>query len=102
MKIKIDKRMKFGISHLARMRSSPILLLTGQQLFCYGPVALLPRGNGVNTAFCGPARDTLLSNRNTEKLNFDTNYITKTFGSIRYIYKKILNTFKKNGLYIEA
>ena len=26
--------------------------------------------------FCGPARDTVLTNRQTEKLNFDTNYIT--------------------------
>ena len=25
----------------------------------------------MGTAFCGPARDTLLSNRNTEKLNFE-------------------------------
>ena len=29
------------------------------------------QGNRVKTAFCGPARDTLLSNHNTEKLNFD-------------------------------
>jgi hypothetical protein len=28
--------------------------------------------------FCGPARDTVLTNRQTEKLNFDTNYITIT------------------------
>jgi hypothetical protein len=28
-------------------------------------------------AFCGPARDTILTNLQTEKLNFDTNYITK-------------------------
>ena len=26
--------------------------------------------------FCGLARDTVLTNRQTEKLNFDTNYIT--------------------------
>ena len=26
--------------------------------------------------FCGPARDALLSNQETEKLNFDTSYIT--------------------------
>jgi hypothetical protein len=26
--------------------------------------------------FCGPPRDTVLTNRQTEKLNFDTNYIT--------------------------
>ena len=29
--------------------------------------------------FCGPARDTVLTNRQTEKLNFDTNYITMKF-----------------------
>jgi hypothetical protein len=29
--------------------------------------------------FCGPARDTVLTNRQTEKLNFDTNYITIIF-----------------------
>ena len=33
------------------------------------------QGNGLNMTFCGPARDTLLSNQDTEKLNFDTNYI---------------------------
>jgi hypothetical protein len=29
-----------------------------------------------SVTFCGPARDTVLTNRQTEKLNFDTNYIT--------------------------
>jgi hypothetical protein len=29
-----------------------------------------------NMTFCGLARDTVLTNRQTEKLNFDTNYIT--------------------------
>jgi hypothetical protein len=29
-----------------------------------------------NMTFCGPARDMVLTNRQTEKLNFDTNYIT--------------------------
>ena len=33
----------------------------------------------VNMTFCGPARDTVLINRQTEKLNFDTNYITRYF-----------------------
>ena len=33
-----------------------------------------------NMTFCGPARDTVLTNRQTEKLNFDTNYITTQFG----------------------
>ena len=28
---------------------------------------------------CGPARDTVSTNRQTEKLNFDTNYITTPF-----------------------
>ena len=41
-------------------------------------IAWFPRcqGNAVNMTFCGPARDTLLFNRKTEKLNIDTNYIT--------------------------
>jgi hypothetical protein len=30
----------------------------------------------VNMTFRGPARDTVLTNRQTEKLNFDSNYIT--------------------------
>jgi hypothetical protein len=30
-------------------------------------------------AFSGPARDTVLTNQQTEKLNFDTKYITKPF-----------------------
>jgi hypothetical protein len=29
--------------------------------------------------FCGPAHDTVLTNRQTEKLNFDINYITIVF-----------------------
>jgi hypothetical protein len=29
-----------------------------------------------NMTFCGPARDTILTNQQTEKFNFDTNYIT--------------------------
>jgi hypothetical protein len=29
-----------------------------------------------NMTFWGPARDTVLTNRQTEKLNFDTNYVT--------------------------
>ena len=35
--------------------------------------------------FCGPARDTVLTNRQTEKLNFDTSYITMR--SIIEVYK---------------
>ena len=38
----------------------------------------------MNTAFCGLAHDTLLSNRNTEKLNFDTNCITKKIDNLIY------------------
>jgi hypothetical protein len=73
-------RINFGTSRLTRVRTARILLLTGQYMFYYGLVASsgLPRckGNAVNTTFCGPTRDTLLSNQKTEKLNFDTNYIT--------------------------
>jgi hypothetical protein len=32
--------------------------------------------HAVNMTFCGPERDMVLTNRQTEKLNFDTNYIT--------------------------
>jgi hypothetical protein len=31
--------------------------------------------HAVNMTFCGPARDTVLTNRQTEKLNFDTCYV---------------------------
>ena len=43
-----------------------------------GPTHWLPRcqGNPVNVTFCGPARDTLLSNRKTEKLNFGLSGLT--------------------------
>ena len=60
--------MNFGTSWLTRMRIAPILLLTVNKCFI---VNRLP-----NMTFCGPARDTVLTNRQTEKLNFDTNYIT--------------------------
>jgi hypothetical protein len=33
----------------------------------------------LNMTFCGPAHDTVLTNRQTEKLNFDINYITIVF-----------------------
>jgi glutaredoxin-related protein len=36
--------------------------------------------------FCAPARDAVLTNRQTEKLNFDTNYITISF----IIYSKFI------------
>ena len=32
--------------------------------------------SGLNITFFGPARDTLLSSQDTEKLNFDSNVIT--------------------------
>ena len=32
--------------------------------------------SGLNITFCEPARDTLLSNQDTEKLNFDSNVKT--------------------------
>jgi hypothetical protein len=32
-----------------------------------------------NKTFCGPARDTVLPNQQTEKMNFDTNYITMLY-----------------------
>ena len=47
------------------------------------------QGNRLNLTFCGLARDTLLSIQDTEKLNFDTNYIT-----IHYVYSTQLVTLK--------
>ena len=44
-------------------------------MFHCGQVASSAK-HAVNMTFCGPARDTVLTNRQTEKLNFDTNYIT--------------------------
>ena len=44
-----------------------------------------------NMTFCGPARDTVLTNRQTEKLNFDTNYITTKFirlAALLYILRR--------------
>jgi hypothetical protein len=55
-------------SWLTRMRIAPILLLTCQYMF-----------------HCGPACDTVLTNRQTEKLNFDTNYTTKTILDLQSI-----------------
>ena len=56
--------MNFGTSWLTRMRIAPILLLTK----CF-IADRLP-----NMTFYGLTRDTVLTNRQTEKLNFDTNY----------------------------
>jgi hypothetical protein len=36
--------------------------------------------------FCGPARDTVLTNRQTEKMNFDTNYMTMIFDKAIFYY----------------
>ena len=51
------------------------------QLYCQ-------QGNGLNTTFCGLARDMLLSNQDREKLNFDTkNKLHYTY--ITHIYFKL-------------
>jgi hypothetical protein len=53
-------------------------------MFHCGPIASSPK-HAVNMTFCGPARDTVLTNRQTEKLNFDTNYIPNYINfSVRY------------------
>ena len=59
-------------THFIVDRSKNVLFLTGRQ------------GNGLNMTFCGPASDTLLSNQDTEKLNFDTKYITNISISCAY------------------
>ena len=38
-----------------------------------------PASQSSEHLFYGSARDTLLSNRNTEKLNFDNNYIGEAY-----------------------
>jgi hypothetical protein len=43
---------------------------------------------------CGPARDTVLTNRQTEKLNFDANYITNSFKS-SFKWTKLIFTVLK-------
>ena len=40
--------------------------------------------------FCGPARDTVLTNRQTEKLNFYTNYMT-----IYVVCRQIITLYQK-------
>ena len=44
--------------------------------------------NGLNTTFCRPASDTLLSNHDTEKLNFDTNYMTMVIACESYRWQQ--------------
>jgi hypothetical protein len=46
--------------------------------------------------FYGPARDTVLTSRQTEKLNFDTNYITKQFNGVL----KLKNTKRSNTFFL--
>ena len=41
------------------------------------PRATMAVEHAVNMTLCGPAHDTVLTNRQTEKLNFDTSYITR-------------------------
>jgi hypothetical protein len=53
--------------------------------------------HAVNMTFCGPARDTVLTDRQTEKLNFDTNYIT-IYIIIAIVYLILIS--KKGGLRI--
>ena len=60
--------MNNGTTRLTRMRIAPILLLTGQKFFIGFVFYRLP-----NMTLCGPARDTILSDRQTGKLNFDNN-----------------------------
>ena len=64
--------MNFGTSWLTRMRIAPILLFD-RSMKC------LIADRLPNMTFCGPARDAVLTNRQTEKLNFDTNYLTMIF-----------------------
>jgi hypothetical protein len=47
-------------------------------MFHCGPVASSAK-HAVNMTFCEPARDTVLTNRQTEKFNFDTNYNNRDY-----------------------
>ncbi len=40
-----------------------------------------------NITLCGPARDTVLSNQQTGKLNFDTNYTTIKFMLVKSLFQ---------------
>ena len=51
--------------------------------------------NGLSMTLCRPARDTLLSNRDKETLNLDTNYITT---SDKLVEKMIYVPFCHNQL----
>jgi hypothetical protein len=57
-----------------------------------------------NMTFCGPARDTVLTNRQTEKLNFDTNYITTKFTRLAALLcilrRKRHPSFQRKKLYL--
>ena len=50
--------------------------------------------------FCRPARDTLLFNRSTEKLNFDTNYVTMNNISSSFIIKVHFLYVWQDGSYL--
>ena len=56
--------------HFIVDRSINVSLLTGNL------APMLTAWHSVNMTFCGPARDTVLTNRQTEKLKFHTNYTT--------------------------
>ena len=47
--------------------------------------------------FCGPACDTLLSNQDTEELNFDSNYITKNVKQYIQCGMKLKRPIPKKG-----
>ena len=67
-------------SRPTRMRTTPILLLTGHyNNFPFWTGWATSPKHALNMTFCGPARDTVLTNWQTEKLNFDTCYITSYF-----------------------
>ena len=65
-------------------------------MFHCGPVASSAK-HAVNMTFCGQARDTVLTNRQTEKLNFDANYITNIYIYI-YIYIYNINETKNDQI----
>ena len=67
--------MNFGTLGLTRMRTSPFYRCPVNKCFVVGGLPCC-KGNGLNMTLCRPAHDTLLSNRDKETLNLDTNYIT--------------------------
>jgi hypothetical protein len=67
--------MNFETLWLTRMLLHPFYYWPVNKCFNCGPVASSAK-YAVNMMFCGPVRDTVLTKRQTEKLNFDTNYTT--------------------------